>query len=213
MSIVFITGWAQAPEFLTKCTKCVDPITYGNWQEMQDVLQKIGECELLIGWSLGGQIALRGIQEGVIKAKKLVLISAPYQFKVTDGYKESRALFDSKPDEMLKGFFQFVSYGDSEQKKILREKQVYRYQEKLKQNYLYWLDQLEAFNGKDIAVQNIPSTLLIYGDKDAIAPEEDGRKFVQTLPDATIIVYEGCAHAPHWHDTARVEKDIREFLA
>jgi pimeloyl-ACP methyl ester carboxylesterase len=56
-------------------------------------------------------------------------------------------------------------------------------------------------------------TLILWGDKDAIAPREDQEVLAAAIPDARLEVYAGAGHAPHWEEPARVAADIASFAA
>jgi pimeloyl-ACP methyl ester carboxylesterase len=56
-------------------------------------------------------------------------------------------------------------------------------------------------------------TLILWGDKDAIAPREDQEALVAAIPDARLEVYAGAGHAPHWEEPVRVAADLASFAA
>ncbi len=56
-------------------------------------------------------------------------------------------------------------------------------------------------------------TLILWGDKDAIAPREDQEALAAAIPDAQLEVYAGAGHAPHWEEPARIAADIASFAA
>jgi pimeloyl-ACP methyl ester carboxylesterase len=55
--------------------------------------------------------------------------------------------------------------------------------------------------------------LILWGDKDTIAPREDQEVLAAAIPDARLEVCAGAGHAPHWEEPARVAADIASFAA
>jgi pimeloyl-ACP methyl ester carboxylesterase len=54
-------------------------------------------------------------------------------------------------------------------------------------------------------------TLLLWGDRDALAPREDQSIMLDRIPGSRLVVYEGCGHALHWEDPQRFASDVTEF--
>jgi pimeloyl-ACP methyl ester carboxylesterase len=54
-------------------------------------------------------------------------------------------------------------------------------------------------------------TLLVWGDRDALVPRRDQDIARTTIPDATLIVYEGAGHAAHWEEPKRFAADLVAF--
>jgi pimeloyl-ACP methyl ester carboxylesterase len=57
------------------------------------------------------------------------------------------------------------------------------------------------------------STLLIWGDRDAVIPVEHARSVHAQLPQSRLVVFPGAGHEPHRHDPERFATLIREFVA
>ncbi len=56
-------------------------------------------------------------------------------------------------------------------------------------------------------------TLLVWGDVDAIVGRADQDALVAGMPDATLVVYPGVGHSPHWEDPDRFAADLARFVA
>jgi pimeloyl-ACP methyl ester carboxylesterase len=54
-------------------------------------------------------------------------------------------------------------------------------------------------------------TLLVWGELDAIVPEEDQRTLLAAIPSATLEVYPGTGHTPQWEVPERVAADVAAF--
>ncbi len=55
-------------------------------------------------------------------------------------------------------------------------------------------------------------TLILWGDRDAYAPESDQTQLLQAIPGARLEIYRGIGHSLHWEDPARVAQDIAAFV-
>jgi len=55
-------------------------------------------------------------------------------------------------------------------------------------------------------------TLLIWGDKDALASEDQQQRLLAALPAARLEVYREAGHSPNWEQPRRVAADIVEFM-
>jgi 2-hydroxy-6-oxonona-2,4-dienedioate hydrolase len=56
------------------------------------------------------------------------------------------------------------------------------------------------------------STLVIWTEHDPTAPVATGERFVKAIPDARLVVLEGCAHWPQWEKTEVFNKLHIDFL-
>jgi pimeloyl-ACP methyl ester carboxylesterase len=54
-------------------------------------------------------------------------------------------------------------------------------------------------------------TLLVWGDLDAIVPEQDQRTLMAAIPCATLRIYQGTGHTPQWEEPARFAADLAAF--
>lgn len=55
-------------------------------------------------------------------------------------------------------------------------------------------------------------TLLLWGDRDELAPRRDQERLLSALRNARLLVYEGVGHAVHWERPERVAQDLASFL-
>jgi pimeloyl-ACP methyl ester carboxylesterase len=55
-------------------------------------------------------------------------------------------------------------------------------------------------------------TWIVWGERDAIFSRSDQDALVQRLPNATLSVYPGVGHAPHWERREQFVRDLERFL-
>jgi non-heme chloroperoxidase len=70
------------------------------------------------------------------------------------------------------------------------------------------LDGLVAFDDAADLGRITASTLLIWGDHDAVVSLEDQQRLRDAVPDARLKVYPETGHSPHWERPERVAADL-----
>lgn len=55
-------------------------------------------------------------------------------------------------------------------------------------------------------------TLILWGEKDRLAPLELGQRFARDIPGARLVVFDGLGHVPQEEDPARTVAEVRGFL-
>jgi non-heme chloroperoxidase len=66
-----------------------------------------------------------------------------------------------------------------------------------------WLDELRKFD---------KPTLILWGDKDFLSPEQHQYTLSKTIPQARLVIYHNTGHALHWEQPTRFAKDLKEFM-
>ena len=56
------------------------------------------------------------------------------------------------------------------------------------------------------------STLVLWGEHDALFPRSDQERLAATIPDAHLTVYQETGHCPNWERPERVAADLQDFL-
>jgi len=73
------------------------------------------------------------------------------------------------------------------------------------------LDGLVAFDDAADLGRITASTLLIWGDRDAVVSREEQQRLEEMIPDARLKVYRDTGHSPHWERPERVAADLATF--
>lgn len=214
---ITISGWGQRVDSLASIVPDAYHLAYGDFVSKEAWLASLEktECELLVGWSQGGQLALRAVSEGLIKPKKLVLIGVPYQFVQGSGIKcgmhqeqfiAFKYSFLGDATRALKRFSIMVSHNDLHQKEVFS---ALTPDYDNAQKWEYWLDELGEFSAQEIDFTMMPEkVLLVHGLDDVVVESSQTSVFMPFMPHATIELWNKCAHAPHLHDTVRLKKLI-----
>ncbi len=225
MRTVSLSGWGQPADTLHEISPGTG-LDYASSPNAYTALKQLkiqaDEAECIIGWSLGGQLAVRAVAAGMLKPKALILIATPFQFVATperklgmppDLFQTFRNNYSSDAVRTLGKAWASILKGDSRASAI-RPKLEKQDRETLAQKpWLHWLDELNAFTCDSLHLADFPPTLLIHGNRDAVVYHEQSIAFQEAIPQAQLFTIEGCGHAPHWHNRALIIKTIRDFTA
>ncbi len=225
MKTLTLSGWGQPHDALSVVAPDATHFDYSGYKSVDEALSAIAEAvkqhDAVIGWSLGGQLAVRAIAAGLMQPKKLVLIAAPFQFvhndvaKIgmpRDKFQKFRANYDRNPARTLDKAWELVVMGDGNESNIRAQMAKYSPQESLKKDWLLWLDMLDGFSSKELDFSTFPDSLLLHGEKDAVVDHTQSHEFTKIIPQTKHIAFPDAGHAPHWHDSDAVKQHILEFL-
>ena len=223
MSTLILTGWTQPVDALAHVVN--DPILF-DYSEYENAAAAIEALKRMphtqcVGWSMGGQLALRAIAAGALKPQHLTLIAAPYQFVSDDAslkgmdsrtFELFRASYESDAARTAQRFHGLLAKGDREMKRLLSQFTSHPDVHNTAR-FLPWLDDLAAYSLADENLASVPPTLIIHGMNDAIVPHAQGEKLQQILPQAQLSSWAEVGHAPHVHDAARLRAEIEHHRA
>ncbi|WP_158077177.1 alpha/beta fold hydrolase [Caenibacillus caldisaponilyticus] len=176
---------------------------------------------VLIGHSMGGQIALQAAYQDATRVLKVVgLAAAGYMGRVrrslvmlsyTPFFHRLLKLYFAKKDVMA----EFLSV--THDRSIITQEMMDGYLEPLKETAFYRsLVRLMRHREGDLppaALHRIQTpVLLIWGDKDRIVPPDIGLRFVRDLPNAELIVFENVGHLIPEERPEETAARIRAFL-
>ena len=208
--ILTISGWAQKPDSLMRAVPEGFSATYIDYLPCQDfaemattLLPPFANTPIVMGWSLGSQLAVRAVAAGFLKPKLLVLFSAPYQY-VNGGdihcgapklvFKAFSQVFKLTPKKSLQNFAQMMAGKDSALKYVFEtiEDNPMRMKE-----WVRWLKILGEFSCEMLDFEYFPRTILIHNDPDPVTPADQSRLYHQHLPESLLEIIPTEGHAPH----------------
>lgn len=215
--ILTFSGWGQMPDALEAVAPGAEHVPYYGHSSIESLFESLQGTYVncVVGWSLGAQIAIRAIEQGCLKADKLVLISPPYQFvshhslragMPREEFYAFEQAFAGNSEKVLRQFGLRVAKNDSEAKNIAG---------KLLDNFpsspywSYWLEELGKFSCRYVDFTNFPETTIIHGNRDAVVDVSQIGLFVPFLPGCHIEIIDNCSHAPHLHDMEKISKLIQ----
>jgi pimeloyl-ACP methyl ester carboxylesterase len=218
-NILALSGWGQPHDALSIVAPTATHIDFARHNNASEALAEIAthSCDIVIGWSLGGQLAVRAIASGKLRPRKLVLIATPFQFVKSselpigmpqDLFSKFRHNYHNNPERTLGKSWELIHKDDQKSDIVKSHLAAHNKIALLQKNWLYWLDELENFSCNTLHLADFPETILIHGDADLVVYPEQSRAFSRSIPHARLISISQCNHAPHWHDTDQVRKAI-----
>lgn len=228
--ILCLSGWGQKANSLEIIFKepAFDPFflssfDYSKFNSVKDLFAAIElkkpNPEILIGWSLGGQLALRLIEKKILTPKLLILLAAPFQMVKDNRIQAAMSQktfnqfcqnFSQAPNKTLKQFSILTSMNDQNAADIARNLDISDQNfEQLK----FWLEELSRFSCFDLNFVNMPRTLFIQGAGDMIVHASQANYFSQKIRNFRLEVFKNCGHAPHLNNLEQLRKLITEEIA
>ena len=229
MRILTLSGWGQPHNALADIVVDTVPeathFDYSHYANIEDALTGIAAVaknkDAVIGWSLGGQLAVRAISAGLMRPEKLVLISVPFQFVRSeaiklgmprDVFQKFRDNYEKNASRTLEKAWELIAIGDKNHDHIRAQLAKHTPEDILAKNWLRWLDMLDGFSCSDLDYSKFPSSLLIHGAQDAVVNYSQIHEFSKSIPHNKHIILPDAGHAPHWHDNRAIKQYVDEYL-
>jgi pimeloyl-[acyl-carrier protein] methyl ester esterase len=175
--------------------------------------------EILVGWSLGGQLALRLVEKKIIKPKLLILIAPPFQMVKDERIQVAMAQktfadfyqnFVQAPNKTLKQFAILTAMNDRNSSEIARNLNV---TETNISQLKFWLEELKRFSCFNLDFSEMPRTLFFQGAGDMIVHPTQAEYFQARIKNLRLEIFKNCGHAPHLSDLEKMQKVIIEEIA
>jgi len=228
-NIIFLHGWGQSVQvwhqqirYFTPRTRVyavnlpghggASDIPQEQWishlaQEIRHHINTHNHPTILVGWSLGGQIALK-IHAHLSNLAGLALVSTTPTFRqqhdwkygcsheVWQGFSQGAAQQDPK---LMRRFFQMMLHGDKLSRKeiqTLSQKAIDKRTPPTFQGLQTGLSFLSNLDLRDELPDISLPTLVLHGAQDVIVPAQAGQYLAEQISHANLHVFEDCGHAP-----------------
>jgi non-heme chloroperoxidase len=173
------------------------------------------ESAVIVGHSMGSQVALRFAIEHAERVRGLALIGAFASLGRNPVIRElnisSVAVLSDPVPAAFAREFQASTLANPVQAEFLDTVVA----ESLKVPARVWRAALAGQMDEDVTAElgavDVP-TLLLWGDRDAIVGRGDQEALVGALPNAVLAPYAGAGHAVHWEVPERVGADLVAFV-
>lgn len=223
--ILCLSGWGQKFDSLEPVFSesfFVSSFDYSGLSSVEKFFTEIESQKLnpdiLVGWSLGGQLAIRLIERKILQPKLLILLAPPFQMikdpRIQAGmtkttFDEFYQNFSAAPTQTLKQFAILTAMNDRNAGEIARTLDV---GEKNFEQLKLWLKELERFSCFDVDFANMPRTLYFQGAGDMITHSSQAEYFRERIKNLRLEIFKNCGHAPHLSDPESLKKIIHEEI-
>ena len=178
---------------------------------------------VLLGWSLGGQIAMRIALDHPATPQRLILISTTPKFVADGGWQAGIARKDlqtfgadmqNDTRATLLRFLSLQTRGVAAQKSILQNLRASFFFEPLPepQALAAGLEMLLQTDLRAEVAQLVLPAIVIHGSLDKLTTPGAGTWLAKNLPSARAVLIDGAAHSPFLSHTQQVAEAIVETL-
>ncbi|MDR2219536.1 MAG: pimeloyl-ACP methyl ester esterase BioH [Methylobacillus sp.] len=201
-----------------------DPVAPYDLAHLADaVAEVIPENSTVIGWSLGGQIAIKLALNNPQHVNRLVLVdSTPCFVQSRDWqagiapeiFREFAAQVGDDYRETMTRFLGLQTFGGASSRIVLRDLKERFFTRPAPQPAVL-RDALDILLTTDLREQ-LPRlqqpALLIHGSRDTLVPPDASRWMATQLPHARLMIINGASHAPFLSHPAVFMQTLREFF-
>lgn len=183
--------------------------------------QAIPTRAILLGWSLGGMLAVILAARYPQKITQIITLAANAKFVANDDYSTAMPIainqdftqsFAVDAPLTLKRFSGLLVQGDANERGLLKALRAENTRAVINHNWLQALELLACLDNRADFAQLSQPGLHLLGDVDALVPVAAVNALQQLNSQQTVIVLSETAHAMHWSQTAKVADAIRFFL-
>ncbi len=182
-----------------------DPSASGPQRVLQRILRQVEQLDgphTLLGWSMGGRLAIELALLRPQKVANLVLVCTSARFCSDHDYPHGYAVANVRalgrnlrrtPEEALRHFFGSATTANSYGQEYL-EGNVARALTHGKEPLLDGLAYLQTVDHRDRLSQVVVPALVLHGAADTLIPWEAGQALAEGLPNGTFLLHENSGH-------------------
>lgn len=192
-------------------------------QLSHELAAEVPENAAVIGWSLGGQVAVRLALDYPGRVSRLVLVGSTPRFVqgddwqagiAPDVFRQFASQVAADYHDTMARFLGLQAFGGEASRTLLRELKE-RFFARPSPSTDTLRDALTILLETDLRAVlpqlRIP-VLLVHGNRDTLAPVDASRWMVQQLSQARLHVIEGASHAPFLSHPDTFVQTVRAFL-
>ncbi len=196
---------------------------YSLSAQAQKVAEILPPNCILVGWSLGGLLALQLALDFPQQIKALVLVASSPRFVCGDDWPDAMQAevllgfageLQTDFKKAINRFLAIQALGSEharEELRLLRER-VFAHGEPDRKALTSGLEILMTADFRDRLVEIPCPVLLLCGERDTLFPAQAVRRTQALLPDATLSVVQGAGHAPFLSHPEDFVRALQAFL-
>ncbi len=188
-----------------------------------DLIGQLPAHSTLLGWSLGGQVAMRAALDYPDTIARLIVVASTPKFVTSEGWALGMALSDlqafgaalqNDPEATLMRFMGLQTRGVADQKTLLLQlrEAMSACPPATPDALLQGLALLLDTDLRTELPRLVQPTLVLHGALDTLTPRSAGKWLADTLPNARHVEFERAAHAPHLSHAEAVATAIERFV-
>lgn len=211
-NLVLIPGWAADYRVFTNLDlkfNYLIPVSFYPFTFEKDLLQALQENNLkrvsLLGWSLGGFVAVQFAYRYKDLIDKIFLISIRRKYKIEELAEIKKYLLKNKKAYLRKFYRHCFSHGEEKPAFINNLFKIYC--EELSLDYL--IETLDYLGNTEInsqLLEGISRIKVIHGRDDAITPFGEAESMANNSPHAGFIIFKNTGHLPF------LRKDFNNYI-
>lgn len=228
-NILCLSGWGQKFDSLEKIFHdqvflpfSVSSLDYSLFNSAEDLFfytSSLKNPKILVGWSLGGQLAIRLIEKEIFAPQLLILLAPPFLMikdeRISAGmsqttFNEFYQNFSIAPNQTLKKFAILTAMNDRNANEIAKNLDI---NDQNFEQLQFWLEELSRFSCFTVDFTKMPRTLYFHGAGDMIVHINQAEYFKNRIKNFRTEIFKNCGHAPHLSNLAMVRKIISEEIA
>ena len=190
---------------------------------VQQLSAQFNEAMTVVGWSLGGQLALRWAQLHPAQVGKLVLVATTPCFVQKENWNSAMAAETLQEfagsllqnhAQTLRRFLALQVRGSENEKQLLSDlrAQLFAKGEPAMEALKGGLEILRNTDMRDELKNIAQATLVIAGERDTLTPSTASVYMADALPNARLAVIKGAAHAPFLSHPQLFMQQLTSFL-
>lgn len=188
---------------------------------VETVVAQLPDTCVLIGWSLGGMLAVQIAARYPQKVSRLITLATNIKFVASKDYPHAMPLvtnrqfnnsFEANPIIALKLFSGLLAQGDVQERALLKKIRSTISTDKVNASWLQALQLLAKFDNRTAYSALTQPGLHLLGEADALVPVEIAPLMAALNETQTITVLAQAAHALHWSQPEKVMQAIQEFF-
>lgn len=184
------------------------------------IVAELPESCALIGWSLGGMLAVQIAARYPKKIVRIVTLAANAKFVACRDYRAAmpsavnhqfNKSFSSDPGATLKLFGGLLAQGDDNERALLKQLRTLIRPAAINTNWLQALELLAILDNRQAFANLVQPGLHIFAEKDSLVPASAAQTLKVINSQQKVVLVNGAAHAVHWSQPEIVIKEISEF--
>lgn len=219
MKIISLSGWLQPTDTMQDAFPEAQPMRYDTFPNMKEFTEALvaEKPDAVIGWSLGGVLAIEALKHPEYRPQKIILLGSPFQFLASAEVPEG-----AKPED-------YASIENGYQQDQLATAKVLQGALNrgmpagyalcpISENagdvkaWLPWLKHLKTTSFVQMQAVHQPEILVIHGAQDVVVSPAQAKCWSRIFPKVQVMIVPQASHAPHMQAKEIVQQAVTDFL-